>query len=447
MPKAPTLFMRIMRSISARPLLVIFVAGLLLRLSLIFYDYTWDINNHIAWAKDLWARGPHDFYTTPSSEVYASIFPNYPPGALVIFYLVYPLQEAVFKLVWFLNTALPLFPSKLVFFVESRAFLAGLFKLPAICADLALAWLIVCIVKRLYPSQKRLPIVAAALILFNPAFFYNSALWGQIDAIPLVLAMGAFYALLHIKKPILSAVLFVLGLLVKPTILIFSPIYGFVLFRQESSKTIIKALIVAIIIFWLSFMPFIGWGESPFNVYLEKILATQSLLFVTNGAFNFWVFITYFDGVKDITPFLFGLSYRLWGYGIVACLLLIIIYYVLKTDTNNVRNYQERMYYSLGLLAFACFLFLTKMHERYSMLYLPFFLLMSLQKRKLIMYCMVLSLLSFLNLYHSWPVPKLGVITSFLYEKPVVLILTAAHLIGFIALWKCYVSFSSLYKK
>jgi len=100
------------------------------------------VNNHIAWAKDLYIRGFQGFYEKQSSEVYATLYPNYPPLSLFIFYLVYPLQSIIYKIAWWLNLAIRVFPSNLIFFIQKRILLAAMFKLPAIAADLGIAWLI-----------------------------------------------------------------------------------------------------------------------------------------------------------------------------------------------------------------------------------------------------------------------------------------------------------------
>src|SRR3989344_5078099 len=100
----------------------VFLLGLILRLSLLFVDYSWDVNNHITWAKDLWSRGFIGFYDTRSSEVFATPFPNYPPLSFLMFYLIYPLQSLLFRFLWFFNITIPLFPSKLIFFIQERAF-------------------------------------------------------------------------------------------------------------------------------------------------------------------------------------------------------------------------------------------------------------------------------------------------------------------------------------
>jgi len=56
-----------------------------------------------------------------------------------------------------------------------------IFKLPAIAADIATGLLIFTITKK-YFNKKRAAIFAS-LYLFNPAIFYNSALWGQVDSL------------------------------------------------------------------------------------------------------------------------------------------------------------------------------------------------------------------------------------------------------------------------
>ncbi len=80
---------------------------------------------------------------------------------------------------------------------------------------------------------------------------------------------------------------------------------------------------------------------------------------------------------------------------------VLTIYYFSK-----VKDKISSFFYATFLVSFACFLFLTKMHERYSLLPLPFLLLVCLNNKKLLKWFIVLSLISYLNLYHSWPVPN-----------------------------------------
>src|SRR4030067_3694223 len=145
----------------------VFLLGLILRLSLLFVDYSWDVNNHIVWAKDLWQRGFGGFFDKQSSEVFATVYPNYPPLSLWLFYLIYPLQGLIFKIAWWLNLTIPPFPSNLVFFIQEKVFLAGLMKLPAIFADLGIAYLSFLFVKKFKTDNRLTDKLITVLILFN----------------------------------------------------------------------------------------------------------------------------------------------------------------------------------------------------------------------------------------------------------------------------------------
>lgn len=411
--------------IKKHPLFFLILLGIVFRCALLFLDFSFDVNNHIAWAKDLHNRGFAGFYETPSSEVYATRYPNYPPLALFIFYVLYPLQSLVFRIGWWLNVIIPIFPSKLIFFIQSRVFLAATFKLASIAADVGLAWLTFLFVKKLAPKQKKLPHLAASFVLFNPAFFYNSAYWGQIDAIPLFFALTSFYLLLFTKRPVISGIFLTLALLVKPTILIFIPLYVVFFLKKNSFLDFFKVCLVSVTAFWLFFLPFFKSGNMvtlPFTTYVNRILATQSLPYVTNGAFNAWVLITGYAGIKDVAPFLFGISYRFWGYGIVGLFFIFILTHFAR-QKDRVASFFTAGFFC----ALVAFLFLTKMHERYSILPLPFLLIASAKKPSLIRWFIVLSFISFLNLYHSWPVPSIEILKTVITSVPINILLSTVN--------------------
>ena len=447
-----------MKLVKKYPLLILFILGFLLRFSLLFLDYSWDIHNHIVWAKDLWQRGFAGFYEKQSSEVYATLYPNYLPLSLLLFYLSYPLQAFVFKIAWWLNLAIPLFPSKLIFFIQSRTFLAAMMKLPAVLSDLGVAWLCYLIAKKILPKNKKLHLLIPSFILFNPAFFYNSALWGQIDVIPIFFVLFSFCLLLFSKRYLLSGLIFTLALLVKPTAFVYLPFYIIFFIYKYSLINFFKTFLIANFIFLISFFPYLKNLTNlllPYSIYSEKILAAQSLPYVTNGAFNFWVLVKGFAGIKDTAPFIFGISYRLWGYFITGFFTVLILKIFIRhsgesrynrddsrivvkklrfrTSRNDI---SQSFFYATFLIAFAAFLFLTKMHERYSMLPLPFLLLASLKNKKLIKWFIILSLMSLLNLYHSWPVPRLEFLTDILYLPFITTGLSSVNVFLFLYLFK-----------
>lgn len=424
--------------VKKHPLFTLIILSLLLRLSLLFLDFSFDVNNHIVWGKDAVERGLRGFYETKSSSGFAVHYPNYPPLAVMIFSLIYPLQSLVFKLVWWLNVTFPVFPSKLALFVESRTFLAGLLKLPSIAADIGLALLLMQFARKMVPKETKLYLLIASLFLFNPAIFYNSAYWGQIDAIPIFFALLSFYLLFFTKRSILSTIIFTLGILVKPTILLYLPIYIVYLVWKYKLINSLKALGVSLLVFWLVFLPFYRSGNVlfyPFSTYYKSVLLAQSIPFVTNGAFNFWLLLTQFQGIKDTAMFLLGMSYKVWGYIFTGIVFAFVAFHTFKKKVRI-----TTFLYATFLLAFAGFLFLTKMHERYLMLPLPFLLLLSLKYKAYLRWFIALSILSFLNLYHSWPVPRSEVLVRLLDTPMIYSLLSLCNIVLFFYFLKRFIS-------
>ena len=110
-----------------------------------------DLAVYRSWATRLDDVGLHDFYARGQ-------FADYPPGYLYVLWLIGKLSAT---------------PGYL------------LLKLPAIVADLGLAWIAGTFAARLAPQpiKERWPVRAlvAAAVLFNPAVIALSAVWGQVD--------------------------------------------------------------------------------------------------------------------------------------------------------------------------------------------------------------------------------------------------------------------------
>lgn len=416
-------------------LFFLFLFGLVIRLSMILYDYSWDVNNHMVWAKDFLTRGPQNFYETQSSNVFASLTPNYPPLAIFIFVLMKIINPLIHSIYWWLNLHISFVPSNLIFFLEKTVFLAALMKIPAILADLGIAYLALLFARKIIPKDKRSQIIAVCFIFFNPAFIFNSALWGQIDSIPIFFVMLSAYYLLYTKRHTISAIFFTIAMLIKPTPMIFLPVYTIIFIRKFGIKRSIIDLFIVGVIFWISFLSFMKDKNIfyPYEVYLDKILAAQSLSYVTNGALNFWVLITGFKGIKDISQFIFGITYKHFGYMIVG---------LINTSAilGLVRNKKITLdfFMALFITAFAAFIFLTKMHERYSLLPLVFLLLFSLKNKKFNSWFIILSIISFINHYRNWAVPRIEPVTKIIEGMPFAYIVSAINVLIFFYLLRSF---------
>ncbi len=177
------------------PLVAIIGGGLVLRLWLAFVAFpgqglAGDLGLFQSWATTLARVGPGAFYASASSA-------NYPPGYMYILWLLGSLGTPVGALLGVSNDrAVPL-----------------LLKLPAIGADVGIALLLAWAGRRWFGGRAGL--LAAALYLFIPVTWYDSALWGQVDAVGALLMMAAVIVLIEgWSEP--AVALAVLSLLVKP---------------------------------------------------------------------------------------------------------------------------------------------------------------------------------------------------------------------------------------
>src|SRR5476649_675158 len=130
-------------------LAVMFAVALLVRIALAphtgFYG---DLQLFDGWSTRLAQVGPRHFYSGAG-------FADYPPGYLYVLWVLGKISTT---------------PSYL------------LLKLPAIVADLGLAWIVGTLAERIAPAslRERLPVralVAGGAVLFNPAIIALSAVW------------------------------------------------------------------------------------------------------------------------------------------------------------------------------------------------------------------------------------------------------------------------------
>ena len=256
-----------------KTILIIFLAGFLLRLFLSVQIYSGDVNNHISWAKDVLTNGFSGMYERDLYSIYGTEPLNYPPIPVFLFSIFFALYNLVYQTAWNINLAVPEFPSGLIFFLQDQDTLPAFLKLPIILADLGIAFMVFLFAKKMLGLPSRISILASSLILFNPAFFYNSALWGQIDALPLFFVLASFYFLFFSNK-LYALPFFALALLSKQTAVVFLPVFVFYFLRNFNAQTLIKGILGALVLFWLAFLPFYRTGNLlafPFVTYLNTI--------------------------------------------------------------------------------------------------------------------------------------------------------------------------------
>lgn len=174
-----------------RSVLVLLGLGLAFRLVLALVLFpgqglSSDLGFFESWATTLGRVGPGAFYASAGSA-------NYPPGYMYVLWLV----DAISGL----------------FGTSSSHALVLLLKIPAIAADIALAAVLYAAARRWFGGRAGL--LAAAIYLFIPVTWYDSALWGQVDAVGTLVMVTAIVLLVEgWSEP--AAALGAFSLLIKP---------------------------------------------------------------------------------------------------------------------------------------------------------------------------------------------------------------------------------------
>lgn len=338
-----------------KKLLYFLCLALVVRMALSFLPaFEYDQSAFRFWSYRLAEVGPAQFY---SKEV----FTNNPLGMLYFFWLI-----GIIK-----STLLPL---------------DQLLKFPAILADLLTGIIIYKLVKE--QLGNKWGNIAASFYIFNPVLIVNSAIWGQYDSVAILfLVLSTYFALIK-KSPIICSAFFSLALITKPQSLQSVPflIYYFI----KNFKPILwlysfLSFAVTAVILFIPFFP-----HNPiYGIYSVLTGSTNLFNCTTCNALNFWgIFGTW----KNDMNLFFSIPLEYWGIGLFLGLLLVIF-------SRKIKN--NSLYFTISISMLSFFMLLTRMHERYSIYFLPFLVisLSLLKSRILVIFYIFFSLMILINLY------------------------------------------------
>ncbi len=368
--------------------------------------YSGDVKNHLVWAKSLLQDGAFGFY---GRYFHDFAFQNYPPLAMFLFAISYKFYLLVNQTVYSINNILPIFPSNLVYFFQWENVEIAFLKLPAIISNFGITALIFVITKSLW----------SFIFLFNPATIYLSFVWGQIDYLPIMFLLGSLY-LFFAKKIYWSSFLFVLALLSKQTVIIFWPIYLFLILREHGFKVLAKNLSVSIIIFYLAYLPFHQFSFIwPVNLYMTNFTFVAAVTSV--NSINFWGFLFDFKQISDSLTFLI-FSYQNWGYIIFA----IFMFYPTLIFLKKPKNMKHILTYFL-IITLVYFFSLTRIHERYLAPAIAFFSILVFLDKKIWISAIIMSFIYFVNLYRGLLQPDMGIFNIWSSSVPFLKLLVGVY--------------------
>src|SRR5256712_2672763 len=327
------------------PFLAILAGGLLLRVLLAFVlfpkqGFSTDMQLFASWATTLARVGPGSFYATATGA-------DYPPGYLYILWLLGNAPAS----------ALPL-----------------LLKVPAILADLGIA-LVIYVAARCWLGE-RAGLIAAALYLFIPVTWYDSALWGQVDAVGALLLIASLVLLIE-KQSEAAIALAVLAILVKPQEAIGLVVLLPVLVRRHlilsgSRRRLLTSAFAGAAALVLPLVPFDIGGVTGLARLFQSDADRYSVL--TANAFNLWALVgptplaQIFASGGSWTPDSLVVAGGMTALTLGAIALVAVGLVV--AGGLLVRDGRVPILLGFAIVAFAFYAVPTRVHERYLF---PFF--------------------------------------------------------------------------
>lgn len=397
------------RALAASTTLVVLLLGALaLRLTIAYIlfpasGFESDITTYVSWAMTMAREGPGGFYVNAG-------FIDYPPGYLLVLWPIGLVSQALGA-------------------GDPSAFATPLIKLPAMLADIGVGWLLYRLVLGwAWPSRRAegLALGAAALYVFNPVTWYDSALWGQTDSVgALVLLLGV--AALVRGNSEGAAFLGVLAALVKPQFgVVLIPLVAVVLLRrhllrpgsgprhdpwgpawlrgwlarEQGWPRLVTSGVVALIAFHVLALPF-GMGIPDYLDLMGRTAAGYEYL--TVNAYNPWALVG-LDGntalawampfwQSDVVPVVAGVS----AFAIGALLLVGGFLYGLANVLA--RDERRTIIVATIFLALAFFVLPTRVHERYLMPVFALLPLLAVTSRSWLLVLVGLSASVLINLH------------------------------------------------
>jgi len=390
--------------------LSIFLVAFLFRLFLTPQTHHVDIFSNSHWGEWIAANGSKGFYEA-RDWVYS--WPTQPPLMSLIYGFDHKLYEFFLEtlrdsaniivkyhlapghMIWWFNFVI-WFDNPLTSEIWFPVGYLSTIKLLPILADLGIAAFIFFLARKIKVKK---PILWPFLYLFSPFSWYLSALWGQYDQVGFFFLLLAFY-LLSKRKLILSPFLLSLSIGIKPTSLIFIPLYLFLYFKNKPNiREFFLGILLVGIVQYLSTKAFTDQNIITYTrETLIPIIFYKSDFRISTNSFNFWHIFTR-DKIFGHNEVLFLLPTRIWG------LLIFGVLNIIAISKIKVKKFKT-VVFGMFIIGFGGWLYLTNMLERYAFAGVVSGLLLSIYFPKLLKYWFILSIIYWINLFRGWWYPE-----------------------------------------
>ncbi|MCR5202863.1 MAG: glycosyltransferase family 39 protein [Lachnospiraceae bacterium] len=314
-----------------------------------------DMNCFKSWSQMVVDSGLSGFYKSEA-------FHDYPPGYMYILFILGHIKNALGL-------------------DANGAAYNVILKLPAILADLGIAWVI--FKEASIRFKERGAAIVAAIFLFNPLIILDSTIWGQTDSVFVFFIVLMIYLIMR-DKLIPSYFVFAVGILMKPQSIMFTPIIILAVLDKiilngnfDVKKFFINlgSGLLAIGSIFLLMLPF------DVSLAMKQYTSTlSSYPYATVNAYNVWGLLGK-NWAKQTDKMLF-LTIQQWGTVFIVLAVILTIFIGLK-----VKNTRSRYYFAAAFLITFVFNLSARMHERYIFPVVAFIILCyALRPRKEIFY-------------------------------------------------------------
>jgi hypothetical protein len=386
-------------------LLAVIFLGLILRLVLSPVFYHLDILSQAYWGEWIYNNGTKNFYY---NNVWVYSWPTQPPLVNLVYAAGFWLY--INSLEWFRFTShyiVPhLAPGHMLWYFDfvkwytdaqyPESYLKlGFFlsiKFIAILADLLTAVVIYLMLKK---DSVQKAFLLATLYLFSPFSFYISALWGQYDQLSFLFLLLSVWALIK-KNVFLAPFLLMISVSMKPTSLIFIPLFAWIyLSARKNILEYLGGILLAIGGFLLSITLFTNDNLWQFiNYDLKNKILFKSGFRVSTNSFNFWHIFIGNNAREHFTPYL-GVPAYVWGW-LSFAIINLIAFWVIK-----VRN-QKTILTAFAVVGLGSWIFMINMLERYVFAGIVFSMMCLFYYPTFFKSWLVMSIIFWVNLYHGW---------------------------------------------
>jgi Gpi18-like mannosyltransferase len=257
-----------------------------------------------------------------------------------------------FPLILYLLKAFTLFFSA----AQIDVFSINYLKCFALIFDFATLAIIVSLLKK-----NNINLLLCFVFLLNPAFWYNTIIWGQVDSVHTFFVFVSVLFAIN-KKPLPALVIMLLAVNTKVQAVVFLPVILF--FTTETLRALrftkaLSAIFVLLFIQLIIFLPFIVSGN--FSQTIHSLINSSIDFYPTlsRNAYNLW-YLFFADPLNTSDQLAFLLPLKLWGIVLFVLFYAAVLFLFMKSKKGL-----TEIFLALALISLGFFFFNTQMHERY----------------------------------------------------------------------------------